>query len=264
MTKKFIKVLLLTIAMAISATMFAGFGESVNAADDIVYYGGHSYQRFDIRKTWTEAEAYAESLGGHLVTISSQEENDVVYNLIKDGIKNQYWIGSADSKSWITGEKWDYTNWIPGEPNGVNGPYVAMNRIPHPTDPVHSQPDVPGKWHDISNDCNWDAFWHPTQVGFVVEKEPQLKTPTKLKLAKKKASWKKVANNNGYILKVIQGKKTIFKATAKKNTTNYKFTKKQRKKFKKGKKYYYTLVAKGAAGKYANSKAGKSKAVKMK
>gem|GEM_PF-4456058 len=90
----------------------------------------------------------------------------------------------------------------------------------------------------------------------------KLAKPTKLKLTKTKATWKKVANNNGYILKVMQGKKTIFKVQVKKNKTGYKFTKKQLKKLKKGKKYAFTLLAKGT-GNYTNSKIAKSKALKI-
>ena len=91
----------------------------------------------------------------------------------------------------------------------------------------------------------------------------RLSKPQKLKLAKRKASWKKVANNNGYTLKVMQGKKTVFKVQIKKNKTSYKFTKAQLKKLKKGKKYTFTLVAKGK-GNYSKSKTAKSKAVIMK
>jgi uncharacterized protein YjdB/pimeloyl-ACP methyl ester carboxylesterase len=94
-----------------------------------------------------------------------------------------------------------------------------------------------------------------------------LKKPTGLKLklgAKKKlASWKKVKNNNGYVLKVMQGKNLILKINVKKNKTSYTFSKKQLGKLKKGTKYTVTLVAKGS-GNYTNSPAAKSKASKMK
>lgn len=90
-----------------------------------------------------------------------------------------------------------------------------------------------------------------------------LSTPKGLKLTKKKASWKKVANNNGYSLKVMQGKKTVFTVKIKKNKTSHKFTKTQLKKLKKGNKYHFTLVAKGK-GNFKNSKAAKSKVLKIK
>jgi len=70
------------------------------------------------------AIGYCESIGGHLVTITSAEEQNEVYNnYVKNGANNMYWIGghrvgTTNSFAWVTGEKWEYTNWDPGEPNG--------------------------------------------------------------------------------------------------------------------------------------------------
>jgi len=87
-----------------------------------------------------------------------------------------------------------------------------------------------------------------------------LSKPKGLKLTAKKATWKKVSNNNGYTLKIMQGKKVIKVAQIKKGKTSYKIPKGL---FKKGKRYIFTLVAKGR-GNYKNSKTAKSKSVKIK
>ena len=87
----------------------------------------------------------------------------------------------------------------------------------------------------------------------------QLSKPAKLKLTAKKATWKKVNNNSGYTLKILQGKKVIVKATIKKGKTLYKIKKGL---LKKGKKYTFTLTAKGK-GNYKNSKTTK-KSVRIK
>lgn len=107
--------------------------------------------------TWEEAKARAETDGGHLVTITSPEENAKVYALIAenpelwanvdgaaivDGEENPIqvsvgpWIGlyqeggapePAGGWSWVTGETSDYTNWLSGttaataEPNNMGG-----------------------------------------------------------------------------------------------------------------------------------------------
>jgi len=88
----------------------------------------------------------------------------------------------------------------------------------------------------------------------------QLAKPTKLTFAKQKASWKKVKNNNGYTLVIKQGSKTVKTVQIKKNKTSYKIPKNL---LKKGKKYSFTLVAKGT-GNYKNSKVAKSKVLKIK
>ena len=85
----------------------------------------------------------------------------------------------------------------------------------------------------------------------------QLSKSSKLKLTSKKATWKKVNNNSGYFLKIMQGKKVIKIKQIKKGQTSYKIPKKL---LKKGKSYSFTLVAKGK-GKYANSKTIKSRKV---
>ena len=107
--------------------------------------------------TWEDAKARAEADGGHLATITSAEENAMVYALIAenadiwanldvttmtDGEENAIqvslgpWIGlyqeggapePAGGWSWVTGEASDYTNWLTGttaataEPNDMGG-----------------------------------------------------------------------------------------------------------------------------------------------
>ena len=69
--------------------------------------------------TWVEAEAYAVRLGGHLVTINDQAEQDwLSATFTEEGVG----IGLNDLASegtwvWTSGEPVTYTNWDPGEPN---------------------------------------------------------------------------------------------------------------------------------------------------
>jgi len=94
----------------------------------------------------------------------------------------------------------------------------------------------------------------------ITSPKKQLKKPTKLKLTSKKATWKGVKNNSGYTLKIMQGKKVIHKKQIKKGKTSYTIPKKL---FKKGKKYRFTLMAKGK-GDFKNSKIAKSNILKIK
>jgi hypothetical protein len=82
---------------------------------------GHLYILSD-PDTWHGAQAQAQSLGGNLVTINDQAEQD----WIEDNFGGQnLWIGLTDSEiygktegdfEWTSGEEFSYTNWKPGEP----------------------------------------------------------------------------------------------------------------------------------------------------
>ncbi|WP_233467081.1 lectin-like protein [Dolichospermum flos-aquae] len=94
--------------------------------------------------TWQEAQAQAQSLGGNLVTINNQAEQDWLVSTF--GVNQTLWIGLTDEVTegtfnWVSGEISTYTNWLPGEPNnGWDGEdYVEMNF------------GSPGKWNDSSS-----------------------------------------------------------------------------------------------------------------
>lgn len=76
---------------------------------------GHHYEWIDGMYTWDQANSLAAArshLGyqGHLVTITSQQENDFVASIVPYVDYGQ-WIGGHYSTGWITGEPMTYTNW---------------------------------------------------------------------------------------------------------------------------------------------------------
>ena len=89
---------------------------------------GHWYGVDYTPRSWTESEALAVSLGGHLVTIRSQGEQDWIEQTV-----SPYWppvsalhIGLNDAASegtflWSSGEPVTFTNWGAGEPNDLGG-----------------------------------------------------------------------------------------------------------------------------------------------
>ena len=99
--------------------------EKTNSISDFGEYNGHYYKLYHHCASWQDAQAYCQSIGGHLATITSEEENDYVYSFIRAcNVRNAY-IGLSDYETegtwkWVTGEKVDYVNWNDGEPNSEN------------------------------------------------------------------------------------------------------------------------------------------------
>lgn len=90
-------------------------------------FRGNSYTVINQSMSWGDARLYAESLGGHLVTISDDEENRFVADLARvKGIRRSFWIGLTDEAeeghfAWVTSEPLTYENWYPEEPNNYGG-----------------------------------------------------------------------------------------------------------------------------------------------
>ena len=104
----------------LSAVMLVNFCTvmpiSAFAKDDkvqeIISDSGHRYQLFDTPMNWNEAETYCESLGGHLATITTVEEQQYIESILSTGSKNSYWLGgmknAEDNWIWVTNEAFDY------------------------------------------------------------------------------------------------------------------------------------------------------------
>jgi len=96
---------------------------------------GHRYYLLEQGMTWTDAEAFAVTLGGHLATINDSDENEWVRTNILgfDATDRRGWIGFNDQDVegtfvWSSGETPGYTNWNTGEPNngGAGEDYAEL------------------------------------------------------------------------------------------------------------------------------------------
>jgi hypothetical protein len=90
-------------------------------------FGGHRYALTRVQGTFTQAEAEAQGLGGHLVTVDSREENDW---LRKTFGGESLWIGlhqpagsaePAAGWAWVSGGRPAFTNWDGGQPDNYTG-----------------------------------------------------------------------------------------------------------------------------------------------
>lgn len=135
-----------------------------NVPEDAVYFNGHYYKTYETGTTWTDAKAYCESLGGHLATITSQEENTFISTITPN---NYYFIGATDKEEegkwqWVTGESWQYSNWDSGEPNnGLTGTSQNYSAILGQSEPDggcwDDSWDYPGDAHSFGFICEWES-----------------------------------------------------------------------------------------------------------
>ena len=131
---------------------------------DAVKFNGHSYKLFDVGLNWLDAKAYCESLGGHLVTITDNSEQNFINRLLANCSKNAYWIGGFKNSTgmwqWVTNEPWIYEHFADNEPNN-SGNCLHMYGI-------KDNGINKGKWDDTTNEL-LNAGYNLSMQGFVCE-----------------------------------------------------------------------------------------------
>jgi hypothetical protein len=145
----------------LASTALAGIPE------DAVEFNGHSYKLFTKGTSWKSAKKACEKLGGHLVSITSAEEQAFVFQQAKNYKGKQFWIGLTDEGNegdwhWITGEAVTYTNWGKGNPNDDGGQdYGVLYTTKEQWD---NSGVKPGQWDDDAGKgpnyyiCEWDSI----------------------------------------------------------------------------------------------------------
>lgn len=134
---------------------------------------GSIYKCYETGMTWNQAKAFCESIGGHLVTITSKREQYIVESLMnEEGTKNSYWIGAEQDNTghyskWITGESITYTNYKPGQPDNPDEKALMIYRNNNP----YSGGPCFGYWNDIFKDgnCKGETFFGVQNFGFICE-----------------------------------------------------------------------------------------------
>jgi hypothetical protein len=144
---------------------------------------GHYYEAIHIPEgiSWSSANNIARCSGGYLATITSSNENAFVFALVKDPkfwdkapgtAIHGPWLGgikSGENFEWVTGEKFEYTNWAGSNPNGF-WYSVEENRIHY----LHGTTVEP-TWNDNRDDpALWDDIidFHTVVKGFIIEYNP--------------------------------------------------------------------------------------------
>lgn len=128
-------------------------------------FDGHYYKFFDETSNWDQAKKRCEKLGGHLVTITSKEEQALVQSMLfSKAMRSYYWAGGHRDKNgnwkWITGEPFIYTNWSYGEPNNKDNVENAMMLWRNV-----------GSWNDIADNGSDNPSFGVENFGFICEWE---------------------------------------------------------------------------------------------
>ncbi|MBN2036035.1 MAG: hypothetical protein JW768_04770 [Chitinispirillaceae bacterium] len=174
MTKPF---LFSTLGIIVLAVLAAIPVHAQNRFPEPVFFQGHYYTAIDECQTWIEANEYANqqyyidpasgiTLQGHLVTITTSEEQEFVYRTFVSREWTHAWLGAYrisdqgkvdENWVWVTGEQWDYTNWAPGQPERYDEDRASIMNY---TD---------GTWHDYG-----DYYYECGYRFTVVEFEPPI------------------------------------------------------------------------------------------
>ena len=118
----------------VAAVNSAGTGSySGQTAASPYILNGHWYEYVAVHRTWEDAKADAESRGGHLVTITTAQEQAYISAIPRSGGSATWWLGAyqdpaasnyyepAGGWGWVKKEQWGYTNWATNEPNNSGG-----------------------------------------------------------------------------------------------------------------------------------------------
>ncbi len=166
---------------------------------------GQSYEFYTSPKTWADANAYAQSIGGYLVKIDSVTENSDIYARVASYLPNTneawnysyaldgggaayFWLGGSDASvegswRWTDNTALSYTRWGTGalwagsgrtsEPDNYNNQdYLAMSVDIWPYGAGFSLGQGlgdPSYWNDIAG---------TNTLYFVVEKNPSVTVDT--------------------------------------------------------------------------------------
>lgn len=122
--------------------------------------------------SWTEANAECILKGGHLATITSEDEMNQLIDLAEESGLRFLWIGGYTSVGgsqafghWVTGEAFTYSAWYEGEPsrNDMDGTpemYLMMWKL-----------NGEWSWNDQRNDPAAELSYFIGDIGYICEYE---------------------------------------------------------------------------------------------
>jgi hypothetical protein len=128
---------------------------------------GHCYRVNESELTFEQARDACRQAGGHLVTISTEAEDDFA-EALHDG---EHWIGASDGRAdtmsgvgtytWVVDEPFDYADWEDGQPNAFETDCPDADGAADCFEHCAFQSDEGdwndrSCWHTIVSICEWD------------------------------------------------------------------------------------------------------------
>jgi hypothetical protein len=122
--------------------------------------------------SWTDSEALAVPLSGHLASIRNAQEQSWVFSNFGtyQGVNYSLWIGLYDRSSdlnglphvlnfqWVDGEAAPYRDWAAGEPNDGHAVNPAGEFYVHMEKTGNGFGIPPGFWNDMDNNGSYAQF----------------------------------------------------------------------------------------------------------
>lgn len=134
-------------------------------------YDGHYYTLFTDDLSWEQAKEACEKMGGYLVVVNDENENQMLVELCSSTSKGNYWIGAYaedDGKwKWVNSDKFDYTAWDKNQPSGGNEKYAQLY-AEH-----YADSERIGKWNDAVGTSGAISWFGVKNVGFICEFDPK-------------------------------------------------------------------------------------------
>ena len=100
----------------------------ISETPESISWNGHNYLYYSTPVSWYFAKEFCETQGGHLVTITSEAENNFVRSIMNGA--NSIWTGGSDQDSegswyWVTGEPFAFFNWQDYQPDNYNNSFTG-------------------------------------------------------------------------------------------------------------------------------------------
>jgi Lectin C-type domain len=145
----------------------------------------HYYERVDVQGlAWDQAKSTANTLNhnglpGHLVTITSADEQDFLKDNFDLPGNMRFWLGAfqdvsepdysepAGGWTWVTGEQFEFTNWNEDVSPNLDQPNNFNN---FPEDFLATHVTI-WRWNDVPNDPSSYFAVGEIPLGFIVEYE---------------------------------------------------------------------------------------------